>query len=144
MSNLRATIVSLSLDLSASLLVEHATNTVQSCSVACNRTHKQTPCSAPPSAPTKFPARANAANPPSEELLLTAEQLAILDTDPEVTRKTAHSRVLAAIARVDSAADRAAALEKEMQDPTFVELCDDVLAALGKPRADAHEEEGRA
>lgn len=45
---------------------------------------------------------------------------------------------------MDSAADRATALEKEMQDPAFVELCDDVLAALGKPRADAQEEEGRA
>lgn len=39
--------------------------------------------------------------------------------------------MLAVIARVNGASDRAAALQKEMQDPAFVELCDDILAALG-------------
>lgn len=64
-----------------------------------------------------------------------------LDDDPEVARKTADSRVLAAIARVDSASDRAAALQKEMQDPAFVELCDDILGALGVQKPSAEEDE---
>lgn len=78
-----------------------------------------------------MPLRRSAPPPSPDDALLTPDQLARLDDDPEVVRKTADKRVQAVIARIDGASDRAAALQKEMQDPAFVELCDDILAALG-------------
>lgn len=53
----------------------------------------------------------------------------------EVARKFRDDKVKQILRRIDSAKDRGAALEREMEDPEFLEFCDDVLEALDfKPR----------
>lgn len=45
-------------------------------------------------------------------------------------RKVRDARLIAILERIDNASNRARALEKEMQNPEFLEFCDDVLDAL--------------
>lgn len=68
---------------------------------------------------------------PEDLLLLKKEQLEGLDKHEEVQRKLNDDRLLAVLQRIDSSPNRVKELEKEMQDPAFLEFCDDVLEALG-------------
>lgn len=70
------------------------------------------------------------------EFRLTEEQLAQLDDDTEVWRKVRDARVQATLARILNARDCGKALRNEMEDPGFLEFCDDVLAALGMKEAE--------
>lgn len=73
-----------------------------------------------------------------DTMLLTPEQLRCLDVHSEVQRKVRDPRLMAILARVDAAKDGAAALRKEMEDPAFVEFCDDVLDAIGVKEPPGH------
>lgn len=64
-------------------------------------------------------------------ILLTPAQLALLDTNGEVQRKLRDDRVMDIIKRIDSAPNRAAALQLEMKNPSFLEFCDDIMEAVG-------------
>lgn len=107
-----------------------------SCSLACNTVHKQQPCHAP--APKILPLYRPKPHPKNEDddesvesRLLSQEKLERLHTHAEVARKFRDDRMKQILRRIDSANDRASALEREMEDPEFLEFCDDVLEALG-------------
>lgn len=113
-----------------------------SCSVACNKKHKETPCErpAPPELPHYHPAPLEALAKNGEndvndddekELQLTDAQLGALDSHDEVQHKFRDRRIKVILRRIDSAKDRAKALEREMKDSAFLEFCDDILEAIG-------------
>lgn len=63
--------------------------------------------------------------------MLKREQLEGLDNHKEVQRKLKDDRLLTVLQRIGSSANRIKELEREMQDPAFLEFCDDVLEAVG-------------
>lgn len=111
-----------------------------SCSVGCSVTHKRQPCDVP--APKKLSTYrpkpqllGDGGDESADPYLLSQEKLEGLCAHAEVARKFRDDRMKQILRRIDSAKDRGAALEREMEDPEFLEFCDDILEALGfKPR----------
>lgn len=108
-----------------------------SCSLPCSKTHKATPCEPPEPKRNPIPIHnVSSASKEEEEdedaILLTSEQLNDIAGHKEVQRKTRDDYLMEIVARIDSAPNRAAALEKEMKgNPAFLEFCDDILEAVG-------------
>lgn len=110
--------------------------------MACNKRHRETPCErpAPPELPQYHPAPLETIvkhvdndvdDGDEKELQLSDTQLDALDSHNEVQRKFRDRRIKVILRRIDSAKDRAKALEHEMKDSAFLEFCDDILEAIG-------------
>lgn len=111
----------------------------KSCSLPCHKTHKQHQCdppplkTLPPYQPKSFSQDENGND---DSQVLSEDQVSSLMNHPEVQRKFRDGRVKEVLRRIDSAKDRANTLEKEMEDPAFLEFCDDILEAIGFKHTD--------
>lgn len=65
------------------------------------------------------------------QVKLADDQLAMLDADPVIQRKLKDSRLVHAIRVIRDAKEPRAALDVAIQDPEFLEFCDEILACVG-------------
>ncbi len=62
---------------------------------------------------------------------LTKEQFDMLDNNEALQNKLKDSRLLETLRAIDSASDKNAALDAQMQDPEFLQFCDEILDCVG-------------
>uniref|UniRef100_A0AAV1TR98 HIT-type domain-containing protein n=1 Tax=Peronospora matthiolae TaxID=2874970 RepID=A0AAV1TR98_9STRA len=95
------------------------------CSLACSKTHNETPC-APLPAPEK-PRESTVTSAPSISMdekreRLTEEQMGTLETCASVKKWLANPAITTALTQIECSQDKTKALEKALLDPPFAEF----------------------
>lgn len=120
---------------------------IYSCSVACGKKHKETPCEPyvekpPPSARGQHGHKnqKKAVHPASARRFendvdprydLSAEQYGLLDANQKLQAQLRDPRLMETLRGIHGAGDKRATLDAEMQNPEFLAFCDEILDCVG-------------